>query len=155
MKLEHIAALSILVLTVFATTGSPAVGDDRGIDRLPGSWHAVVSTPIQGSFPGMIMFSRDGGLIGTESPGPFESPGFGNWVRRGRDVAFTFAVLFGTPAGAGHNSGSAKIVGTLHFDAHTGGWSGPFRIQVFSTTGAVLFTDEGEFHLTRIEIESL
>jgi hypothetical protein len=152
-----VARIVTVVIAVFATAFAAAStnAEDRGIDGLPGSWRAEVSTPNQGSFPALITFIRDGGLIATESPGPFESPAHGNWLRRGRDVAFTFLVLFGTPAGAGHNSGSAKVVGTLHFDARGDGWSGPFRIQVFDAAGHVLFSDEGTIRLTRIEIEAL
>jgi hypothetical protein len=149
------AALILMLVTAFATAPRPVQGDDRGIDRLPGSWHSVVTTPNQGSFPGLITFNSDGGVTATESPGPFESPAHGNWERRGRDVAYTFFALFGTAAGAGHNAGSLKVVGTLHFDARNGGWTGPFRIQVFTPTGAVIFSDEGTIALTRIEIESL
>jgi hypothetical protein len=64
-------------------------------------------------------------------------------------------VLFGGPSGAGQNTGSAKVVGTLHFDADNGGWSGPFRIQVFDPAGHVLFSNAGTLRLTRIEIETL
>lgn len=162
MKINHkavaptiTAALIIMLVTAFATAPPYARGADQGIDRLPGSWRAVATTPHQGSFPGLFTFTSDGAVIGTESPGPFESPSHGNWERRGRDVAYTFLGLFGTAAGAGHNAGSLKVVGTLHFDAHSGGWSGPFRIQVFTPAGAVAFSDEGTLQLTRIEIESL
>jgi hypothetical protein len=74
---------------------------------------------------------------------------------RGRDVAYTFLTLFGTSAGAGENNGSAKVVGTLHFDAHDGGWSGPFKIELFNKAGEVLFSGTGTIQLTRIAVEAL
>lgn len=127
----------------------------NGVDRLPGSWRVEITTPHQGSFPALFTFTGDGALIGTESPGPFESPSHGNWVGHGREAAYTFLVLFGSPAGAGRNTGSAKVVGTLQFDAGRGGWSGPFRIEVFDPAGHVLFSDRGTLQLTRIAIEAL
>jgi len=161
MKTNHkavaplIAALLIMLVTAVATAPRPAQGDDRGIDRLPGAWHAVTTPSGFGPFPALLTFTSDGALIASEPPGPFESPAHGNWVRRGRDVACTFFVLFGGPLGAGQTTGSAKIVGTLLFDAHSGGWSGPFRIQVFTPAGVAVFSNTGTVELTRIEIESL
>jgi|SRR5215510_5843280 len=148
-----LAAVAIMVVSAFVMAPPTARGADQGIDRLPGSWHVVASTPAQGSFPALFTFNADGGMIASESPGPVESSGHGNWERRGRDVAFTFFVLFGS--NTGRNTGSAKAVGTLHFDASDGGWTGQFRIQVFNAAGVQIFTDTGTFELTRIEIESL
>lgn len=160
MKIKHKAAVSIaatliVLLTAFAVAPPNAWGEDHGIDRLPGAWHAVTTPSGQAGFPALLTFTSDGALIASEPPGPFESPAHGNWIRRGRDVAFTFFVLFGGPQGAGQYTGSAKIVGTLHFDADSGGWSGPFRIQVFTPTGVAVFTNTGTVQLTRIEVESL
>ena len=147
-----IAAVIVMLVSASATAPRSALAD-QGVNRLPGSWRVQITTAAQGSFPGLLTFTSDGAVIATESPGPFESPGLGNWVRRGRDVDLTFLVLFGSPAGGGRNTGSAKIVSTLHFDPRSGGWEGVFRIQVFNTAGAVLFEDCGEFQLTRIEVE--
>jgi len=150
-----VAASVIMMILVFASAPPNARGADQGIDRLPGAWHAEITPHGQGSFPALFVFTSDGALIGSESPGPFESPVYGNWVRRGDDAAFTFFALFGGPAGAGQNTGSAKVVGTMHFDANNAGWTGQFRIQVFTPTGVAVFTNEGTLTLTRIEIESL
>jgi hypothetical protein len=150
-----LAALVIMVATAFVVSPRTARGADQGIDRLPGAWHAEITPSGQGGFPALFTFTNDGALIGSESPGPFESPAHGNWVRRGRDVSYTFFVLFGGPQGLGQNTGSAKVVGTLHFDAQGGGWSGPFRVQVFTPAGVAVFSNTGTLELTRIEIESL
>ena len=149
------AALVIMVATGFVVSPIAARGADQGIDRLPGAWHAEVTPNGQGGFPALFVFTSDGAVIGSESPGSFESPVYGNWIRRGRDVAFTVFGLFGGPAGAGQNTLSAKVVAALHFDANTGGWSGQFRIQIFTPTGVPVFTNEGTLTLTRIEVESL
>jgi hypothetical protein len=166
MRTDHkavaplIAALVIMLVTGFATVPRHAHGADHGIDRLPGSWRAEITPdgppgqPPPPSLPALITFTSDGALIATESPGPFESPGLGNWERRGRDVAFTFLVLFGGPAGGGQNTGSAKVVGLLRFDARHGTWSGPFRLELLDTDDGVLATVRGMLRLKRIEVES-
>jgi hypothetical protein len=148
-----IAAVIVMLVSASATAPRSALAD-QGVNRLPGSWRVEITTKAQGSFPGLLTFTSDGAVIATESPGPFESPGHGNWVRRGRDVDLTFLVLFGSAAGGGRNTGSAKIVSTLHFDAHAGGWTGLFKIQVFNAAGGLVFDDCGEFRLTRIEVET-
>ena len=167
MKTKHkavaplIAALAIVLVTAFATAPRPAQGDDRGVGGLPGSWRAEITPdgppgqPPPPSLPALFTFTSDGALIATESPGPFESPAHGNWERRGRDVAFTFLVLFGSNAGGGQNTASVKAVGLLHFDARHNTWSGRFRFQLFDPGGTVLATVGGMLELTRIEIESL
>ena len=150
-----VAALMVMLLMVLTTARHDARAADQGIDRLPGAWHAEITPSGQGAFPALFTFTSDGALIGSEPPGPFESPAHGNWVRHGRDVAYTFFVLFGGPQGLGQSTGSAKVVGTLHFNAGTGGWSGPFRIQVFTPSGVPVFSNTGTLELTRIEVESL
>ena len=141
-----LAALLLMLGTELATA-------DDGIHRLPGAWHAVTTPNGFGAFPALFVFTSDGAVIGSESPGPFESPVYGSWVRRGRDVAFTFVALFGGPLGAGQNTGSAKVVGMLRFDAHRDTWSGPFRIQVFNAAGTRIFLNEGTVDFTRFEVE--
>ena len=149
------ATLTIMLLMMLPTALPDARAADQGIDRLPGAWHAEITPSGQGPFPALFTFTSDGALIGSESPGPFESPAHGNWIRHGRNVAYTFFVLFGGPQGVGQNTGSAKVVGTLHFDAPDGGWSGPFRIEVFTPSGIAVFSNTGTLKLTRIEVESL
>ncbi|HEX3179029.1 MAG TPA: hypothetical protein VHZ49_20295 [Methylomirabilota bacterium] len=141
-----LAALLLMLGTELATA-------DDGIHRLPGAWHAVVTPNHFGGFPALFLFTSDGAVIGSESPGSFESPVYGSWVRRGRDVAFTFFGLFGAAAGGGQNTGSSKVVGTLRFDARSGGWNGRFRIQVFNAAGTQIFLNEGTVEFTPIEVE--
>jgi len=147
-------ALAVIAVTCLA---SPAVAQEsvNGLHRLPGSWHSLASTPTQAPFPGLFTFSSDGVVMGTESPGPFESGGYGSWEARGGAAALTFHALFGSPAGAATNTGRARIVGLLHYDAATDTWSGPFKIDVYDPAGHLLFHDRGQFTLTRIVVESL
>jgi len=147
-------ALAVIAVICLA---SPAAAQNsvHGLHRLPGSWHSLASTAIQAPFPGLLTFSSDGAIVATESPGPFESIGVGTWEARGGDAALTFHVLFGSPAGAATNTGRARIVALLRYDAATDTWSGPFKIDVYDPAGHVLFHDRGQFTLTRIVVESL
>ena len=153
---RHVVELVLAVIGIIGlATSVEAENSENARHRLPGSWHAQAGTAAQGTFPGLFTFTSDGGVIGTESPGPFESPAIGSWVARGGGAAFTFFALFGSPAGGGQNTGRLKVVGSLHFDHAADGWSGPFKIDVFDAAGHLLFTDRGQITLTRIVVESI
>jgi hypothetical protein len=122
--------------------------------KLLGSWNVAVTTPNQGTFPALLTFIADGSVIGAESPNPFESSAHGSWVRNDQgEVAYTFVALFGSQEGK--NTGKLKVVGTLQFDADTANWRGPFKIDVFDTSGQVTFADRGTVNLTHITVEPL
>lgn len=113
-----------------------------------------MTTPSQGTFPGLLTFLADGSVIALESPSPFQSSMHGTWVENdGGGVAFTFGALFGSEEGK--NTGRSKVFGRLQFDPRTASCSGPFKVEVFDAGGQVTFSDRGTLQLTRIEVEPL
>ncbi len=150
--LTLIAALALAALAIAPTAQANANGRSK---KLLGSWNVVVTTETQGAtFPALLTFSSDGGMIADETPSPFETSGHGNWVSTdGGAVAFTFMSLIGSAEGT--LSTKLKVVGRLVYDDSTDSWSGPFKIDVLDPGGQVIFTDHGAFSLTRIAIEPL
>jgi hypothetical protein len=147
--------IAVMLLAGSAVSGNHQDNARHGVDQLPGSWHVEITANGGPTFPALFSFTRDGAMITSESPGPFESAGHGSWIGRGREAAFTFFALVGSPAGGGQNTMKLKVVGTLETDVATGGWSGEFKIQVFDTAGHLLFENGGTLQLTRIAVESL
>lgn len=143
----------ILLISAIAVALLACAGVDNRSEKLCGSWYVEVNIQ-QGIVPALLTFTSDGGVIADESPEPFESTGHGSWVSTGREgVAYTFMVLFGSQEGK--NTGKAKVVGTLQFDADTGGSQGPFKIESVDTTGNVTPANHGIFNLKRIVVEPM
>jgi len=153
--LPVLGLISALLLATLAIAQTAQANANSRSEKLLGSWNVVVTTEVQGStFPALLTFSRDGGMIADEPPSPFETSGHGNWVSAGRqEVAYTFVSLIGSAEGP--LSAKLKVVGTLQYDAGNDSWSGPFKIDVFDAGGQVIFTDHGTFSLTRIAVEPL
>lgn len=121
---------------------------------LVGSWHVAVSTPTQGTFPALITFGADGTVLSSESPGPFESAGHGNWIRRDDgSVAFTLVALLGSQESK--PSGKLKVTSVIQLTSDGKDWHGPFKVEGVDASGQVTFTDRGSFQLTPIAVESL
>jgi len=155
IALSIVGLISALLLATLAIAQTAQANANNLSEKLLGSWNVVVTTEVQGTtFPSLLTFSDDGGMIADEPPSPFETSGHGNWVSAGRrEVAYTFVSLIGSPEGP--LSSKLKVVGTLQHDAGNDSWSGPFKIDVFDASGQVIFTDQGTFTLTRIAVESL
>lgn len=153
--LTILGLIGTVLLAVFALAQSAQAGVNARSAQLPGSWMAVTTVEAQGAtFPALLTFSSDGGMIADEPPSPFETSGHGNWVSTSRDeVAFTFISLIGSAEGP--LSATIKVVGTLRYDATSDQWRGPFKIDIVGADGSVLLTDRGTFTLTRIKVESL
>ena len=143
-----------LVIAGFSISSlSDAYAQNKKVKGLVGSWNVEISTPVQGTFPAFLSFFSDGIVIGDEANSD-ETTAYGNWASTtGRDVAYTFKSLIGTPQGV--TGGSLKVVGTLEYDAGQDTWTGPFKIDVFDAGGNVIFTDQGTLSGTRIQIETL
>jgi hypothetical protein len=123
-------------------------------EKLLGSWNVAITTPDQGTRPGLLTFTADGSVIADESPLPFETSGHGNWVLSDDgEVAYTFVALLGGKEGK--NTRKIKVVGTLQFDAGIASWHGPFKVELFDASGQVNLADRGTFSLTRIAVEPL
>ena len=153
--LSAVGLLCTLLLAALAIAQTAQANASNRSEKLLGSWNVVVTTEVQGiTFPALLTFSDDGGMIADEPPSPFETSGHGNWISAGRrEVAYTFVSLIGSAEGS--LSAKLKVVGTLQYDAGSGSWSGPFKINVLDANGQVSFTDHGTFSLTRIAVESL
>jgi hypothetical protein len=153
--LSILGLISALLLATLAIAQTAQANANSRSEKLLGSWNVVVTTEVQGStFPALLTFSSDGGMIADETPSPLETSGHGNWVNSGRnEAAYTFVALIGNPDGT--LSTKLKVVGTLQYDASNDSWSGPFKIDVFDAGGQVIFTDHGTFSLTRIAVEPL
>lgn len=117
-----------------------------------GAWLVEAATPTQGAFPALLTFISDGVVLASESPGPFESVGHGNWISTGDGgVAYTFIALLGSAEGK--NTGRIKVIGALQATGEQGGWSGPFKVEMMDGNGQVSFADRGTFTLVRIAVE--
>jgi len=153
-----IAALSALAIVV-AAAGTIALSarpnQEEGLKNLPGSWNVAVVSDLQGPFPGLLTFISDGSLIGDPPPIGTESTSHGTWVRTGPDsAAYTFVALITNDQRV--VVAMLKVIGTLQYDGHTDSWSGPYKLTVKTTDGAVeLGHDGGTFRLTRIAVETL
>jgi hypothetical protein len=152
LVVSAVGIIFALLLTGLAIAQADA--KERQVQPL-GSWEVVVTTVGQGTtFPALLTFNDDGGMLADETPSPFETTGHGNWVSTGRrDAAFTFVALIGSAEGP--LSVKLKVVGALHFDSVSNTWSGPFKIDGFDTNGQVAFSDHGTFTLARIAVERL
>jgi hypothetical protein len=153
ITLSIVGLISALLLAALTQTAQANVNNRA--EKLLGSWNVVVTTEVQGTtFPALLTFSDDGGMIADEPPSPFETSGHGNWVSASRrEAAYTFVSLIGSSEGP--LSAKLKVVGTLQYDAANDSWSGPFKIDVLDANGQMIFTDRGTFSLTRIAIEPL
>lgn len=119
---------------------------------LVGAWLVEAATPTQGAFPALLTFTGDGIVLASESPGPFESLGHGNWIRTNDGgVAYTFIALLGSAESK--NTGRIKVAGVLQPADEQGGWSGPFKVEMMDGNGQVSFADRGTFTLARIAVE--
>jgi hypothetical protein len=155
ITLSTLGLLTTLLLATFAVAQSAQARAESRQSRLFGSWEAVVTTEVQGTtFPALLTFSSDGGMLADETPSPFETTGHGNWVSAGRrEAAFTFVSIIGNADGA--LEVKLKVVGKLQYDDDSDTWSGPFSIDVIDPDGQVVLTDRGTFSLTRIAVEQL
>jgi hypothetical protein len=143
-----------LVIAGFSLSSlSDAYAQNKKVKGLIGSWDVQIETPVQGTFPAFLSFFSDGIMIGDEANSD-ETSVYGNWSSTGgRGVAYTFKSLLGTPQSVA--AGSLKVVGTLEYDAGLDTWTGPFKIEVYDTSGNVIFSDRGTLTGTRIPIETL
>jgi len=113
-----------------------------------------VATATQGTFPALLTFTDDGGVIADEPPFPFETSGHGNWVSTDhQEVAYRFVALIGSTEGS--LSAKIKVICTLRFDPSQGTWNDPFKADVTDPSGNVIFNEHGTFSLTRIVVERL
>jgi hypothetical protein len=155
LTVSILKVIGALLLAAFAIAQTAQADGNNRQEKLLGAWNVEVVTVGQGTtFPALLTFAADGGMIADEPPSPFETSGHGNWVSTGRrDVAYTFVALIGSAEGP--LSSKLKVVGKLHFNSASGSWNGPFKIDILDPSGNVILSDQGTFTLTRIAIERL
>jgi len=147
--------IAALLLAALAIGQTAQAGENDRQEKLLGSWNVDVTAVVQNiTFPALLTFTDDGGMIADEPPSPFETSGHGNWISTGRrEVAYTFVALIGSAEGP--LSAQIKVVGTLRFDPSQGTWNGPFKADVTDPSGNAIFSEHGTFSLTRIAVEQL
>src|SRR5262245_21806905 len=117
LALSVLGLISTLLIAAVAVAQTAQASANNRSKELLGAWNVVVTTEVQGTtFPALLTFSGDGGMIADEPPSPFETSGHGNWVSVDRrKAAYTFVSLIGSAEGS--LSVSLKVVGTLQYDA--------------------------------------
>jgi hypothetical protein len=101
-------------------------------------------------FQAIVVFSRGGGLVETESAAP--GMGLGSWEPRGRGrVAATFQRFEFDAEGepAGHVVVRTEV--TIAGDA----FSGPFEFDVYDAAGNVVLSGSGTATATRFAVQPL
>lgn len=127
---------------------------------LAGTWVVTVDQPGFPPSQRHFTFSADGGLITNDDlqVGPNFVEHFtiaqGNWVRTGhRSVA-------ATTVGQRYNLegsflGTFKVRTNLVLNQAATRWNGVFRITIALPNGFVVFTSDGKFEATRLQVEPL
>ena len=128
--------------------------------QLAGTW--VVNLEQPGFPPSQrhFTFNADGGLVTNDDlqVGPLFVEHFtigqGNWIRTGSRSAA--ATIVGQRYDLqGRFVGTYKVRMNLEVDLLANGWSGTFRIEITLPNGQVIFTSDGTFQATRLEVEPL
>ena len=153
--------LRVLILTVLAALAVPSVATARTGKSHPqrhhsraaaiiGTWSAHV-TPDQGPpLEAVLMFTRGGGVIETESDAP--GTGQGAWKRIGPNrFAFAFQTFIFAPTGEPGGRVVVRSVVTLTNDT----LSGAFKFDVFDPAGATVQSGSGTATATRFVIPPL
>jgi hypothetical protein len=145
LRLLVIAALVALAVPTVAVART-AKGSQKAA-AIAGTWDVQVSPVGASPFPALLTFTRDGGVIETESDGA--GTGLGSWKRTG-PKAFTlaFKTFLFTPAGDPAGSVVVRAAVTLN----GGTLSGPFKFDVFDTAGNKLQSGSGTAKATRFVI---
>jgi hypothetical protein len=161
-KLRRLGLISLslsvaLVTSAAAPTEVAAQGTPNGGKTLVGAWFNTVTPTSVPPFVGLGTFSADGGLTNISSVSlgtPLESPGYGQWVKTGRDTyAVTFLTIFADAAG--HHTMTSKVRANLRLGANGDDFIGEFQVDFFDPGGALQFSDTGTVTGTRIKVEPL
>ena len=127
---------------------------------LAGTWIVNVDQPGFPPSQRHFTFNSDGGMIANDDVqlGPNGVDHFtiaqGSWIRTGnRAVAATIVGQRHSPEGS--FLGTFKVRMNLELNQVMTEWTARFRIDVRLPGGQVIFTSEGAFAATRLEVEPL
>jgi hypothetical protein len=146
-----VVALAIPSATIArGTKGHQHGGHDRAAAGVVGTWDVTVTPDGGPTFPALLTFARGGGLTETESDAP--GTGLGAWKRTsGNQFAVAFKTFIFTPAGDPQGWVVVRSVVTLD----NGTLSGPFKFDVFDTSGNKVQSGSGTATATRFVIPEL
>jgi hypothetical protein len=151
LRLVVIAALAALAVPSVAA-GRPTRAHDRDTARsarIVGTWSVRVTPNCAPPFAALLTFTPGGGVVETESDQP--NTGLGAWkpISRKR-FAIAFQTFVFTPTGPG---GYVVVRSVATLTKNT--LSGPFKFDVFDTTGKVVQSGSGTATATRFVIPQL
>jgi hypothetical protein len=127
---------------------------------LAGTWVVNVNQPGFPPSQRLFTFNSDGGLVTNDDlqVGPMGVEHFtiaqGNWTRTG-NRRFAATIVGQRYNLQGSLLGTFKVRMNLELNEKSSEWSGRFRIEIILPNGNVIFTSEGTFEATRIEVEPL
>jgi hypothetical protein len=153
MRLRVLLLAAVAVLAVPSTAAAHPVNvaqkkHNHGRKAaIAGTWNVQVTPSGAPSFAALLLLTRDGSVIETESDAP--GTGLGSWERVGRSrFRFAFQVFTFSPTGAPAGHVVVRSVVTLANKR----LSGPFRFQVFDPAGNVVQSGSGTATATRFQI---
>jgi hypothetical protein len=149
MRVRILLFAALFALAVPAATSARQSRSEhhRGPGQILGTWDIQVTPAGQPTFEALATFSAGGGMVETESDAPGTAQG--SWEKIGpRTYQFAFQTFLfnGTGQPAGHvlvRSQATLRDGTL---------SGPFKFDVFDTTGHIVQSGAGTATATRFQI---
>ncbi len=119
------AALASSVLSgLVAAGGRRAAWSDRDRDRIPGTYFQTINVPSLGiSFRGVIVFTPDGGVVGTSSMHPSDIA-LGTWTRHeAGQFLYTLIDFTSDQAGASTGYNTINVLAAVADDELTGSFT--------------------------------
>lgn len=152
-------AATLALAPLDAGSAAEAVGQVTSPKTIVGSWLVQITPTIQPPFTSLSTFTQDGGFIATDSSSlvaPLYSPGLGQWSfapHRNNTYDLTFLNLLTDEHGAFAGIAKVRARGSLTNGRRE--FEGTFAVDVFDPAGALVFSDDGTLHGTRIKLEPL
>ncbi len=146
LVLAALFALAVPSLAVARTAKDHPRGHHKSAP-IVGTWDVRVSPDGQAPFSALLVFTRGGSVIETESDAP--GTGLGSWKRTGANTYAVAFKSFGFEA-TGEPGGSAfvRTVVTLNGDT----LSGPFKFDISDPAGNKVQSGSGTATATRFVI---
>ena len=154
MGWTKVVSVVVLCGALVALGATPSSGGDG--PGLTGAWNVTIvldngttlcTTPS--------LNTVDGGVV-AQGCNVNVSPGYGQWRKiRDHQFAVTFVGVNFTTPGDGEINSTYKVRATVRLSHDRQAFSGPFRTEVFSLDGTLLFSASGNVTSQRIGIEPL
>jgi hypothetical protein len=146
LVIAALVALAVPSLAVARTAKDHPRGHHKSA-RIVGTWDVRVTPDGQAPFPALLVFTRGGSVIETESDAP--GTGLGSWKRTGANTyAVSFKSFFFTETGEPGGSVLVRTVITLNNDT----LSGPFKFDISDPAGNKVESGSGTATATRFVI---